>query len=438
MRGKGKIWCFILGILLTVITVGIFTGCGTSSSVTIKMPSEVASTSEEETSKTDVDVYWDATYSMQGYTTLSEGNFYRTMPDMLGDIGDSMGEVKFFRFGQDIKPMEGREYRKFSDASAYDETVTAFHNVIEQADPNHVSVVVTDLFESDSDWSNVTKKLKEKYFSKHLAVAVIGIKNPFKGEIFDVGLNAAKYEYNSGNDPKKYRPFYLFIMGPENKVADFMSRWKERQDSNNETEYLLLSENLTEQAKNDTKLFLEDENTQNVYIDEKLGIKDRRIQEIGITDKGKDVQIATDFDYKPLFGSCLLDMNALKTSVDVMTLENEEWQHYDNPDQDAKVSFKKKDGADNSYEMIVKFNPENTLKSGEINFIHVSVAPEPKGYQIPDWIKQWNMANIDVSPDQFDGSKTVNLLHIIESLKDSVFASAHPSLANINLVVDLH
>ena len=120
-----------------------------------------------------------------------------------------------------------------------------------------------------------------------------------------------------------------------------------------------------------------------------------------------------------------------------MTLENEEWQHYDNPDQDAKVSFKKKDGADNSYEMIVKFNPENTLKSGEINFIHVSVAPEPKGYQIPDWIKQWNMANIDVSPDQFDGSKTVNLLHIIESLKDSVFASAHPSLANINLVVDL-
>lgn len=226
-------------------------------------------------------------------------------------------------------------------------------------------------------------------------------------------------------------------MGPENKVADFMSRWKERQDSNNETEYLLLSENLTEQAKNDTKLFLEDENTQNVYIDEKLGIKDRRIQEIGITDKGKDVQIATDFNYKPLFGSCLLDMNALKTSVDVMTLENEEWQHYDNPDQDAKVSFKKKDGADNSYEMIVKFNPENTLKSGEINFIHVSVAPEPKGYQIPDWIKQWNMANIDVSPDQFDGSKTVNLLHIIESLKDSVFASAHPSLANINLVVDL-
>ena len=36
------------------------------------------------------------------------------------------------------------------------------HNVVDAANEEHLSVIITDLFESDADWSNVTKKLKDK------------------------------------------------------------------------------------------------------------------------------------------------------------------------------------------------------------------------------------------------------------------------------------
>jgi|GEM_PF-1154647 len=407
--------------------------------VSITMPEDIAQASQDVSEEIGVDVYWDATYSMYGYTTLAAGNAYRTLPDELGDIGDSMGQVRFFRFGAEVMPMEGREYRKFSDPGAYTELITAVHNVVDKADPNHLSIIVTDLFESDSDWSNVTKKLKDKYFARHMAVAIIGIKNSFNGDIFDVGLNAAKFTYDSGDNPAMFRPFYLFIMGPEQSVREFMERWKERQAMPNETQYLLLSENLTESANDFSQLTLQ-EGGQNLYEDEQLGITDKRIKEFGINDMGSPAVLSVQFKYQPVFGACPLNMETLKSSVRVLSLEEGEngeraWQ-VSTMENDAKVEVVPSPDQPGSYSVTLRFTPERTLSPDRINFIHVSVAPDAKGYQLPEWVKAWNMPNVDVAPDQFDGSKTINFLHVVESLKNSALAAAHPSLVNMNLVID--
>ena len=177
MKQKGVRWLW-MGLLLMVCSF-LLAGCGDDdTAVKITMPPQVASEEAGADTPTAVDVYWDATYSMAGYATLPEGNFYRTLPDELGDLGSSMGGVTFYRFGEEIKELPGREYRQFSNPGYYTEVITAFHNVIDKADASHLSIVVTDLFESDADWSNVTQKLKEKYFGQHLSVAIIGIKNP--------------------------------------------------------------------------------------------------------------------------------------------------------------------------------------------------------------------------------------------------------------------
>ena len=419
-------------VLLATALMTVLSGCG-KNAVEITMPQQVAGAIAEESAPTNVDVYWDATYSMQGYATIPDGNFYRTLPDELGDIGSTMGETKFYRFGQDIKPLEGREYRQFSNPGYYDELVTAFHNVIDTADASHLSIVVTDLFESDSDWSNVTKKLKEKYFSQHLAVGIIGIKNPFNGDIFDVGLNAAKFSYNSGNDPARYRPFYLFIMGPEQKVADFMSRWKERQPDRVEMQYLLLSENLTEEADFSS---LEIQNSENLYEDDKFGIKDKRIREFGVDKFGDETHLAVAFNYKPRFGAFPLDMDKLKLETEVYALHDGEWQLVDDMDEKIAASIVPDPNQAGNYAIDVKFTPELSLKPDAVNFVHISVIPEEKGFRMPDWVRQWNMSNIDVSATQFDGSKTINFLHVVESLKVSVLAASRPSLVNMNMVID--
>ena len=415
----------------TLLFALLLSGCDSEETV-LNLPPDFQRPPETVPEKFLIDVYWDATYSMQGYTTLAAGNVYRTLPDLLGDIGSSMGEVKFYRFGENIQPLEGREYRKFSSPEPYNELITAVHNVIETADSSHLSIIITDLFESDSDWSNVTQKLRDKYFSKHLAVAVIGIKSSFYGDIFDVGLNAAKFNYNSYDDPARFRPFYLILMGSEFSINEFMEKFKERQTLPNETNYLLLSENLTDSTDDFSQLQVQE--LENFFTDDRLNISDKRVKEFGVDSFNDAATFTVRFDYKQPLGACPLDMAALSSQVRVLFLSEQEWKVKD--ENDIKIELLPVAGASNIYTAKVTATPEKTFVRGAVNFVQASLSPTAKGYKLPDWVKAWNMANVDVAPENFDGSKTVNLIHVLGSLKDSVFAAAHPALLNINFIVD--
>ena len=421
----------LLVLLMLAFTL-LISGCDEEGKIIFKLPDDFKKPIDELPQKIEVDVYWDATYSMKGYTTLAAGNVYRTLPDLLGDIGSSMGEVKFFRFGENIQPLENRDYRKFSSPEPYNEIITAVHNVIDKADSNHLSIIITDLFESDSDWSGVTQKLRDKYFANHQAVAIIGIKNSFNGDIFDVGLNAAKFNYNSYDYSERFRPFYLMIMGSEPVILDFMQRFKERQSIPNETNYLLLSENLTETASDFSNLQVQ--TMDNFYAEEKLEIEDKNVKEFGLDKFNEEAAFTVNFNYKAPLGACPLDMSTLSQTVHVLSLNEEDWT--EKGDNDVKAVLTPIEGQPNNYEVKVTLTPEKSLVEGKINFVHLDITPTAKGYQLPDWVRAWNMANVDVDPENFDGSKTINLIHVIGSLKDSVFAAAHPALLNLNFVID--
>ncbi len=409
-------------------------GCGKEEKPTgdITMPEDIAPNAES-TSEIITDVYWDATYSMQGYTTIQQGNFYRTLPDDLGDLCGSLGEVHFYKFGEQITPLQGREHRQFSNPDAYNEVITAVGNVINQADENHITIIVTDLFESDADWSNVTQKLKEKYFSKHMGVAIIGVKNPFNGDIFDVGLNAAKFQYDSGNDANKYRPFYLFIAGPTGKIETFLAKWRERETFAG-MQYVFFSEELSRDAADFSKM--EIKGMDNFYSDAKLPIKDKRMVELGVSSADKPAMITASFKYEPPFGACNIDMTKLHTYVGVYVLGEDGWELSD-AENDVKCDIAPSSDGDGKYDVTLKLTPEASLMADKINLLHVSAAPEGSGVLLPDWVKSWNMANYDIDANAFDGSKTINFLHVVGSLKDSMLMSAHPSLVNVNIVIDM-
>ena len=418
--------------MLAMFLIAIFSSGCSSDNTPVTLPQDFQRPPENVPEKVFIDVYLDATYSMRGYTTLAAGNVYRTLPDILGDIGGSMGEIKFYRFGEDIQPLDGREYRRFSSPDPYDELITAVHNVIEKSDSSHLSIIVTDLFESDSDWSNVTQKLRDKYFANHLAVAVIGIKNSFDGDIFDVGLNAAKFNYNSYDTPERFRPFYLILTGAEVTINDFMEKFRERQTLPNETEYLLLSENLTESADDFSTMKIQ--SIENFFVDEKLHITDKRIKEFGLDSFNDAANFTFNFEYKQPLGACPLDMAALSQQVRVLYLSEGEWKVKD--DNDINIELQPA-GTPNNYIARVTLTPGKSFMNDTVNFVQATLSPTAKGYKLPDWVKNWSMANVDVAPENFDGSKTVNLIHVLGSLKDSVFATAHPALMNINFVIDL-
>ena len=423
----------ILYLFCCIFLTPIFSGCAVDETSSTEIPSIVFAPSEQgENKTTDIDVYWDATYSMKGYTTIAQDNAYRALPDDLDDIGSSMGNIKFYGFGKDIKPLEGREHRKFADGASYDETITAIYNVVENADTNHLSIIITDLFESDSDWSNVTIQLKEKYFSQHLSVAIIGVKNPFKGEIFDVGLNAAKFDYDSGNDPSKYRPFYMFILGQDSEVKKFIQLWKNRYAKTNEVQYLVFSENLMDKAADLSNMEIKDSN--NIFSDEQLSLPNQTLKEYDIDSLDENSSLTASFNYSPATDGCNLDMNKLNPDIKVWVLKDGQWQESEQSG-DIKCIFKPDESQQDNYLVSVNFTGEKTLTPNSINLIHIAIRPEDTGLILPDWIRAWNMDSSAVNMGQFDGSKTVNFLHIAESLKDSVLSTAQPSLVNMNLVI---
>ena len=381
--------------------------------------------------KIDSDIYFDATVSMKGFTNSTIGNVYLTLPDLLGDLCGSMGETKFFSFGEHIHPLDRTNYRRLTAPEVYVEPITAVANVIDRADPNHLSIIVTDLFESESDWSNVAQKLREKFFANNLAVAVVGIKNPFNGEIFDVGLNAAKFNYNSFDDPNRYRPFYLLIMGRDDVVKNFLRKFNEKQTLPNDTGYLLLSESLTETPSDFSNFKLGE--VENFYSDNTLGL-DSRVKEFGIDNFNDDAFFILNWEYKPPLGACPLDLSEVDTSIEIFSVDGEEWTLRPLEKNDVRVSLLKDERQSEIFLVKVSLTPEKSLAEGKLNFVRIKIMPKEQGYRLPAWTEFWSV-NIDGAAKIFDGSKTLNLTRVLNSLKDSIFSAARPALVEINFVV---
>ena len=414
-------------IFLIICAAIILVGCGNQIQSVPPLPGTLPNILNAE--RIDTDIYFDATVSMKGFTTLSAGNVYLTLPDLLGDLCGSTGEVKFYGFGEQIHTLNGRSYRQFATPDVYTEPITAVANVVDRADTSHLSIIVTDLFESESDWSNVTQKIREKFFANHLAVAIIGIRNSFNGDIFDVGLNAAKFHFNSFDNPDRYRPFYLLIMGRDEVVKNFLRKFNERQTLPNDTGYLLLSENLTETPSDFSNFELGE--AENFYSDDTLGL-DTGIKEFGLDNFNEAATFIFSWQYQPPLGACPLDLSAIDTAIEIFSVNGEEWTPRQS--NDVRISLLKDDRQAEIFLIKVSLTPEKSLAEGKLNFVQAKVMPTEQGYRLPSWVELWSV-NIDGSAQKFDGSKTVNLTRILGSLKDSMFATSRPALMNINFVV---
>ena len=404
----------------------LLVGCGNKIQNVPPLPGTLPENLTSE--KIDTDIYFDATVSMKGFTTLAAGNVYLTLPDLLSDICGAQGETKFFSFGAQIHPLDRTNYRRLTSPEVYVEPITSVANVVDRADINHLSIVVTDLFESESDWSNVAQKIREKFFENHLTVAVIGIRNSFNGEIFDVGLNAAKFNYNSFDNPDRYRPFYVFVMGRDDFVKNFLRKFNERQILPNDTGFLLLTENLAENPGDFSNFKLGE--VENFYSDNTLGLNER-VKEFGIDNFADSASFMLNWEYKAPLGACPIDFSAVEAAVEVFSADGDVWTPISN---DVRVNLLKDERQSEIFLIKVALTPEKSLAQGKLNFVRIKILPKEQGFRLPPWIDLWNV-NVDASTKIFDGSKTLNLNRVLGSLKDSIFSAARPALVEINFVV---
>lgn len=280
---KGKI------LMLLAVTGSIFlTGCGRTSgrSELITLPA-LAESEEADSAGTgsgggveNVDVYLDVTPSMVGYLGLK----YNTQENIwiTQDILDQYGSVvprtaymealeimndtliqawpgadrQYFRFDVGIARMmdmrsfvetavQSSSYTKtyydealpaqtvvmqkwFGSNSEehYDYTENYLSDTISALNPEHVSIVITDLYELADDTNALYDAISDRIVKDDNVLSLIGIQSQFAGKIYDLDAQKSSITYgindflnNPSEEGVRYHPFYLLIFGEEEAVA---------------------------------------------------------------------------------------------------------------------------------------------------------------------------------------------------------------------------
>jgi hypothetical protein len=180
---------------------------------------EVTGPAEAPSSSLAVDLFLDGTASMSGYVSAADsryGEFVRSLESSVR-TGWRRADIRFYKFGSRVRPLRRDEVFPavlgsafFSERGMYEKT--HIDSVVARTSRDRVSVVVTDLFQDQGDVNELVMHIQERVFSRGVEVAVLGVRSPFDGRVFDAGVEPYSYRSTPGQ-PATYRPFYALFFG---------------------------------------------------------------------------------------------------------------------------------------------------------------------------------------------------------------------------------
>lgn len=214
-------------------------------------PQNQPASSQTVSEKPSPRVYLDTTPSMQGFahpgSSGQYGIFLREL-DLALEQGWKAVGTQYFRFGTKAAPITGAPaYQAASSVGFYGGegfTDTQIDLPLDQVNPSGLTLIVTDLFQNGAEVGSLIQKIRQKVLPNRLSVAIIGVKAEFSGTIYDVGQQHMSFPYDSRGNAKKYRPFYLMVIGRLPDVLHLMGQLKAVSRTVRTTDVVFLSPEL--------------------------------------------------------------------------------------------------------------------------------------------------------------------------------------------------
>lgn len=181
-----------------------------------------------------VDIYLDGTYSMNGYVNMDKPTIYVDSIKGIEEILRNRWEgrkISYIRFGDENYKLPEDRFLDFAKVSFYQQKDTSLDKLIKSVNPDHMSIIVTDLFQTNNYIQSVVYALEDKLFSakENKGFAILGLKSQFNGTIYDIGSNHPSIKYSSvDGKPETYRPFYIMVLGKEQDVQGFSSEFQRK------------------------------------------------------------------------------------------------------------------------------------------------------------------------------------------------------------------
>ncbi len=401
-----------------------------------------------------VDLFFDATLSMEGFVKTQSSSYYQQTVHLLerGVIeGWKGGQVAFHKFGDEIAPLPGRQYLDAAKPTFYTDAKynkkTYIERVIDRAELDHLTVIVTDLFQDNADVNQLSEKLKQKFFANGLAVGVLGIRSQYQGTVYDVGADNYTFAYTSREKPETGRPFYLLAFGSHANIAHYFDTLQ-RSGINAfpEKQVLILSHFLTAQPAPFTSAKLKTADRISEISSSNLlspGYTGNQLKAFKITKGKTEAHFSTEWVYQPL-------PNALEYSGNLQSAV-ESWKGEDTGAKELVLAENQQ--ANKALTVVATLTPENPpfsqlqiradLKVHEIpvaGTYRYRVRLLPSQYALPSWVSEWNMRDPEIKawhlhPGDFNGAKTYNLENFLGTLRGAVVGTNPPEVGDIYLYI---
>ena len=387
-----------------------------------------------------VDFYLDATLSMKGFTVPRDYNYYTQTLDILESSvvsGWPNGRARFFKFGTTTKELGNRDHlgarfpRFYTDREFFKRTY--IERVIDSAKVDHLSVIVTDLFENDADISLLTARVKDRYLSQSLSVGILGIKSNFIDTVYDVGINQEKFRYGG------VRPFYLVLLGHYSDVSNlYESLLLQGLSTFREHNFLVLSKYLAAKAisfegcKTSTASNL-------VEFEGLLDPSKRNVRTKQLKIRGDPELASIEMALKSQLLGHTVDFDRTRLQHEVIPGVFKGDQFAAQPELTNALTISNVEMSDSSLRFRAELAQKRLPAKGVYCF-KVILRPDARAFVLPEWISTWDMNEENISkwrahPSDFDGSTTYNLKHLIQNILQTIVELNRPKVATLYFYV---
>jgi hypothetical protein len=392
-----------------------------------------------------IDIKIDGTLSMQGYVAVGNSRYIKTLEylDKAASTSNvSPEKVKYYKFGIKPLPITG-SHLQAQQVNFYNSGGANFeYNLIDAAiDPqpmsDKLSIVVTDLYQKDTDIKAVPNRLIP-YFDKNMATGILAIRSEFNGKICDTNFgNGGCFPYKNSSKEESFRPVYLIIVGHYDNVKNYFEKLKSL-DANlfKDDQFILFSPQLVSQP-----LFLSIDprastgteglnRRQPIWVDGSQGRKQIQPEESPKTDlleivdrqAGNTIQLTNQQAvYSPLAYTLPIKKElveqAFQPEVEVSIFDRSSDQFSTQGTQKLKETIYIKNLRLESNQ--IKFDTEiinDKLESGTY-LIRINLKPNPNAnnFSFPGNTQWWSKWNTEAG--KTDGSKTLNLNNFLVRLQ---------------------
>ena len=252
---------------------------------------------------------------MEGFALVERSELRTFITDLEATVkqGWEHHSVRYLRFGTKVVEWpRDRFIKNFQSRAFYHEPgiseTTNIDALIAKANPAHVSLVITDLFQTDADVNSVVGAIKDGFIAKGIPVGVLPVPSQFAGTVFDARVPAFQYRSNPA-DPKSRRPFYLMIFGAEAQIQRLVAVFSDKRQIDS-SQFLLVAPRIVAGEK----VALVDKSRSRNFVATKAPAPNPNEFTFDLKDD-RPATVEFDAELQPRASSAPLDMTKLETVI---------------------------------------------------------------------------------------------------------------------------